>query len=423
MCFNREKVKDFYLLSTDVENIFINEYMAAAPGDYVKVYLYGLLYSQYQADMTYKEMAKQLGLSEKQIEEAWDYWAGMGVVEKHQKSFGAGDDYDIEFKQLRSLMYGRGVESEVKKDKAGTDAPLYDSELKELLFEVESIMGKPLSAKETREVFSWVSDLEATKEVISSAIVYCLEKGKDSISYISKVIAQWTADGLKTEDDVKMRLETLEQNNARYKSVLHSLGLSRGVTKAEKEIIDRWFDEMGFNMERVEEACCKGSFIPTPNIRYVNGILEKWYEEAKSDGRSVNSKITVTQAVLNRYYEHLRRKAEEEAEARKQEVYTRLPRIEEIDGQLIDLGKKMSKSVLGGDLKARNEAKRLMNLLEEERAVLLTENNFREDYTDIKYSCSQCSDTGLTEDGQRCSCVKQRIGEAEIWQNLSSEKR
>lgn len=82
----------------------------------------------------------------------------------------------------------------------------------------------------------------------------------------------------------------------------------------------------------------------------------------------------------------------------------------------------MSKSVLGGDLKARNEAKRLMNLLEEERAVLLTENNFREDYTDIKYSCSQCSDTGLTEDGQRCSCVKQRIGEAEIWQNLSSEK-
>ena len=42
MSFNREKIKDFYLLTTDVENIFINEYMTAAPGDYVKVYLYGL---------------------------------------------------------------------------------------------------------------------------------------------------------------------------------------------------------------------------------------------------------------------------------------------------------------------------------------------------------------------------------------------
>ena len=199
--------------------------------------------------------------------------------------------------------------------------------------------------------------------------------------------------------------------------------MTRGVTRAEKEIIDRWFDEMGFNEERVADACCKGSFISNPNIRYVNGILEKWYEEAKNEGRSVNSKVTVTQAVLNKYYEYLRRKAEEEAEERKHEVYSRLPRIEEIDHQLIELGKKMSRSVLGGDLKARNEAKRLLNLLEEERAVLLTENNFREDYTDIKYSCSQCNDTGLTEDGQRCSCAKQRIGEAEIWQNLSSEKR
>ena len=198
MSFNREKVKDFYLLSTDVENIFINEYMAAAPGDYVKVYLYGLLYSQYQADMTYKDMAKQLDLSEEQIEEAWNYWAEMGVVGKYQRGFGAKGDYDIEFKQLRSLMYGRGVESEEKKD--GEGVPLYDAELKELLFEVESIMGKPLSVRDTREVFSWITELDATKEVISSAIVYCLEKGKDSVSYISKVIAQWTADGLKTVD-------------------------------------------------------------------------------------------------------------------------------------------------------------------------------------------------------------------------------
>lgn len=158
-------------------------------------------------------------------------------------------------------------------------------------------------------------------------------------------------------------------------------------------------------------------------MRYVNGILEKWYEEAKADGRNVNSKVTVTQADLNRYYEYLRKKAEEEAEERKKEIYNKLPRVAEIDGQLLELGKKISKSVLGGDLKARNEAKQLMNLLEEERAVLLTENNFEEDYTDIKYSCSKCNDTGITEDGTRCSCTKQRIGEAEIWQNLSSEKR
>lgn len=58
MSFTREKIRDFYLLATDVENIFINEYMPAAPGDFVKVYLYGLLYSQNDAPMSYDQMAR-----------------------------------------------------------------------------------------------------------------------------------------------------------------------------------------------------------------------------------------------------------------------------------------------------------------------------------------------------------------------------
>ena len=40
MTFRREKIKDYFLLDTSVENLFINEYMAAAPGDFVKVYLF-----------------------------------------------------------------------------------------------------------------------------------------------------------------------------------------------------------------------------------------------------------------------------------------------------------------------------------------------------------------------------------------------
>lgn len=429
MSFNREKIRDFYLLSTDVENIFINEYMTAAPGDYVKVYLYGLLSSQHQREMTQQEMSRLLGMSEEEIDRAWDYWAAMGVVgiSPPKKS---GQDRQIEFKNLRALMYssaekapssGSGREAEA----GGADdkAPVYDQELKEILLAVEELLGKSLSARDTREVFSWVTELDASREVILAAASYCAEKGKTSVSYIAKVVTQWTEEGLRTEADVKARLESIEQSFARYKTVLRTLGISRGVTKAEKEMIDRWFGEWGFNQERVEEACEKGSFITTPNVRYVNAILEKWYEEAKAYGRSVNSAVTVTQADLNRYYEHLRAQAEQQAEERKSEVYGQVPRIEEIDRQLLELGRKISRSVLSKDEQGRKEAQRLSALLEEERAVLLTENGFAEDYTDIKYSCDICHDTGVTEEGTRCSCVNKRTGEAETWLNLSSEKR
>ena len=96
---------------------------------------------------------------------------------------------------------------------------------------------------------------------------------------------------------------------------------------------------------------------------------------------------------------------------------------EEIDGEMMDLGRNLSKVILGGKPEKVEEIKKLLALLEEERAVLLTENNYRRDYTDIKFACEKCSDTGITEDGVRCSCVEERIGEAEIWQNSTSSKK
>ena len=71
MGFTKAKVKDFYLLTTDVENIFINEYLPAAPGDYVKVYLYGLLYAQTGADMDARTFARQLRLPPETIRKTW----------------------------------------------------------------------------------------------------------------------------------------------------------------------------------------------------------------------------------------------------------------------------------------------------------------------------------------------------------------
>lgn len=422
MAFTREKIKDFYLLTTDVENIFINEYMPEAPGDYVKVYLYGLLYSQREEEMTLSQMARHLSLEENVIDAAWDYWEKSGVV----KRIFAGPpsrEYDIQFNQLREAMYGFGQNPKVEAVAKEEENILGDEKLKELIEGVESFFGKTLSPKETAEIFSWHREICATSPVIYGAVSYCSEKGKTGIGYMTKVIRQWTEIGLKTEEDVNKHIASIEQRYMQYKKILQSLGLNRGVTDAEKEIIDKWFNEMKFSLERILEACCKGSFIPNPNIRYVNGILEKWYEEAKADGRDVNSKKTVTQAEMNRYYEFLRKEAEEAAQKRREEVHTRIPRIKEVDRDLLELGKRMSKSLLTGDIEKQKETRRLMSLLEQERTVLLTENNYREDYTDIKYTCDICKDTGMTDDGKRCPCTKEKTGEAELWLNSSSERK
>ena len=423
MSFTREKIKDFYLLTTDIENIFINEYMPAAPGEYVKVFLYGLLYSQNSGQMTHKKMASQLGMTEAQVEEAWDYWDKLGVVSKRYVI--NSETYNVEFKQLRSLMYGLGgkiqedidVQQEVEEP-----TPLESPEAKEVLWAIEGILARPLSYNENMEIVSWLNDIGASQEVILGAVEYCVEKGKRGINYIAKVVLQWTKDGFKTTEDVKKHISTLEERFGNYKKVLQTLGLNRPATEAEREMMDNWFDVMQFNMDRVMDACVKASFISNPNLKYVNKVLENWYEEAKVDGRNVNNKLTISNTDLNKYYEHLRKTAEAEAEGRKDEVYSSIPRIKEIDDELLDLGMKLSRTLLGGSLTDVDKTKKLIELLEQERAVLLTENNYREDYTDIKYACDRCSDTGVTEEGGRCSCTKERMGEAELWLTSSLSK-
>ena len=109
MNFTREKIKDFYLLDTKVENIFINEYMAAAPGDFVKVYLFALLYAEYEMPMTNEMMAKQLNLSEDKILKAWTYWEEMGAIKRNYVDKPGKFDFNIEFINLKELFYGKAA--------------------------------------------------------------------------------------------------------------------------------------------------------------------------------------------------------------------------------------------------------------------------------------------------------------------------
>ena len=67
----KRKVKDLYLYDTHTENIFINEYMPQAKGDYVKVYMYASMYAQFGMDLDSDTIAEQLKISKEKVGEAW----------------------------------------------------------------------------------------------------------------------------------------------------------------------------------------------------------------------------------------------------------------------------------------------------------------------------------------------------------------
>ena len=417
MNFIKEKIKDFFLLDTKVENIFINEYMPSAPGDFVKVYLYASMYAEHGLEITEKAIAKQLGLSEEKVREAWEYWEERGVIRKRYFDTQGNVSFIVEFLSLKEQLYGKNtapVRGEASRPKG--DNVFGNPEVKVMFKDIEKALGRTLDSSELGQIMKWLTDYGASPEVVFTAVKYSIDKNKTSMRYIESVVKGWTEEGLQSTDQISEKLQEMDEKYYRYRRVLKALGFTRNATEAEKEMMDNWFERMGYSMDRVLEACTKTAGISSPNFNYVNKVLENWRDEAQSKGVDVNTKIVVTQAVLNQYYDYLRDKAEKEAEERKQEVYQKLPRIKDIDEEIRRMGSQLSKALILGS--SENESKKINSIMDElaaERAVVLTENNFEMDYTDIKYACEKCSDTGMTDLGERCSCIKQRTEEAEIW--------
>ena len=123
-----EKSRNIFLYTSRVENLFISEFRPDAPGDYVKVFLLGLMYAQYDEEMDSRKIAISLGLSEDEVEEAWIYWASRGVIRRRVELTDDGDTVEnIEIIRLTENLFGKadedGPEEAAPAAGAGAEAP------------------------------------------------------------------------------------------------------------------------------------------------------------------------------------------------------------------------------------------------------------------------------------------------------------
>lgn len=417
MNFKREIIKDVYLRDTSVENIFINEYLTQAPGDYVKVYLFALMYADFDMHMSNETIAKHLGMEDEDVLKAWTYWEKIGVVKKHYDKPGDKFRYQVEFLNLKELAYGKKLKSQ----KTASTVPdrlkelMDDEEIKNMYSEIERITGRLFDGKEPAEILSWITDYNANPEMIVSAYTYCVKKKNHSNhKYVAAIVKEWANQGLKTAGQIEDYLEETDNRHYLYKRVLRALGFLRNATEEEKRIMDTWFDQMGFSIDRVLEACKKTTGISNPNINYINSVLKAWNNGGgeKAPAASEEGKTGSIAGVM-KYYEELRVKHETEAEERRAEVYRIIPRVKEIEEETRAVGLQISRVMLSGsgDMKAKIKSmKEKVDSLNEEKAFLMTENNFKIDHMDIVYDCPLCRDTGIQDTGDRCICFAEKLG-------------
>ncbi len=104
-------------------------------------------------------------------------------------------------------------------------------------------------------------------------------------------------------------------------------------------------------------------------------------------------------------------RAQEEAQFRRAEVHAALPEIADIDRKLSVTGFNIFDATLRGDMVALEEVKKNNKSLLERRAELLKIAGFEPNYTEIRYECSLCGDTGVVDHGM-CVCMRKKLVEA-----------
>lgn len=249
---------------TPVENLFIQEFLPAAPGDYVKVYLCALMQSRFPetAEPTAERFAAALGMDVQQVLDALRYWQRQGLVRVRE-----GDASGFEVRNVRSAMY-EGAES-------ARESALY--RYSELNAKIEQITGgRQFTPQEYDTIYDWIEVLGLTEEAVAELMRYGMsQSGKRlSIAKLSAIARDWQKKGILTGEKARAYLDGMMLLQSPAREVLREMGIvNRNPMMDEHRTWLKWHDEWGFSMDAVREACKAMKKIQNPNFDYLDKVL------------------------------------------------------------------------------------------------------------------------------------------------------
>ena len=267
---------------TPVENIFLNDYMPQADGNFVKIYLLGYKFAKESGGLKpfdFNVIADLLGLIESDLLRAWDYWEKVGVIKKEYQEDGGFNIIFLSLKQLyiENIYAAKNTENkEVDRNEI-----LDDKKIANLLSMADYYMRGRLTIAQKMDIASWRDTYNMPTEIIEEAFWYSTERmKKDSVQYVEGVVRNWSERNIRTREDIERSYIEYDQNYYRFMKVKDAIGISnKAFNNTDFATVNYWFDELNFSMDLVMAACKRCININNPNLGYVDKILKSWHEK------------------------------------------------------------------------------------------------------------------------------------------------
>ena len=307
---------------TVLSNIFIDQYMPGAGGEFVKVYIYLLrLLADPSASVCLPLLADRLNCTEGDISRALKYWSNEGLLILETDPAGEltgitltepSPDTQMELTATVSVpqsalaatapisqTVSAATVSTPQPDTAPSRSasaltPARIKELKEnedvaqLIYICEQYLGKTLTPTDTRKILFFYDELKMSVDLIDFLIQYCVGRGHKSMRYIETVAMAWSKEGITT---VEMAKDSTSRYGRDYFTILKAMGITnRNPVDSEIVMMDTWLKDYGFSMDMIQEACSR-TIMQTgqPSFQYAHKILTGWFKKGALTPEAVHA--------------------------------------------------------------------------------------------------------------------------------------
>lgn len=286
---------------TEIDNIFINDYLPFAQPQFVIVYIYGLyLCNSTSFDNSLENFAKTLNMSEEDVVGAFEFWEEQGLVQVLKTN-----PVQVVFVPLKNVLTANKL---YKPDKYTT----FNQQAQDIFQGKRSI-----TKHEYEEYYDFLERYHVEQEALLMIMQYCVNTKKQAVgyNYILTVAKNWAYEGITTALQVEERLRAFEEKDPNLLEIFKVLGIKRSPYVEERALLNKWLSDYGFGLEVILHVCKSYNKKARLNFERLDGILTKYYEmklmsakeidDFENEKQSLYSLAKDVNKAIGVYYENL----------------------------------------------------------------------------------------------------------------------
>ena len=249
---------------TELDNIFINDYLPFAKPADVVVYIYGLyLCNSNGFDNSLNNVAQTLNMSEEDVISAYEFWEEQGLVQILRTN-----PIQITYIPLKNVITANKL---YKPDKY----TIFNQQANEIFKGKRSI-----SKHEYQEYYDFIERYHVEQEALLMIMQYCVETKQSAVgyNYILTVAKNWANEGITSTLQVEQRLQKFQEKSPEMCEIFNLVGIKRSPYVEERSLLNKWLNDYGFTIDVILHVCKSFKGKNRFSFEKADKILLKYYE-------------------------------------------------------------------------------------------------------------------------------------------------